>query len=111
MGAIGQIDIDGVSGNAYRFDIYDRETVFNEIPAVYLLSKRTENQDKRGFNHTYIYFGQTENLYNRMMTHHKKECFDKYGANCISVLAVDDEKVRLEIEYDLIKKHSPPCND
>ena len=111
MEKISQIDISSLSGETYSFDVYDQQSVLKEISVVYLISKRTEKQDKSGFYHTYIYFGQTENLYNRMITHHKTECFVKHGANCISILAVDDEKRRLEIERDLIKQHSPPCND
>ncbi|WP_114911531.1 GIY-YIG nuclease family protein [Acidibrevibacterium fodinaquatile] len=108
MEKIGKIDIRGLSGETYRFDVYDQQSVLKAISVVYLISKRTENQDKSGFYHNYIYFGQTENLYNRMINHHKAECFVKHGANCISILAVDDEKRRLEIEGDLIKQYSPP---
>lgn len=82
MSKIGTITLTGASGNKYEFNIYPFGTEFNDIGAVYYISKRTV----------------------------KADCFSRYGANCISTHREDNEENRLSIESDLIEAYKPPCN-
>jgi hypothetical protein len=55
--------------------------------------------------------GQTGDLSNRPLNHHKKACFDRHGANALLILLESSERSRLAIERDLITALNPPCND
>ena len=105
MAKLGTITLTGKSGNAYDFNIYDRETDFKAIGAVYVMSK--VNSSNR---YAIIYVGQTGDLSDRPLNHHKTKCFDKNGADKVHVHAEDGEKKRLAIEADLIENYNPTCN-
>jgi len=108
---LGEIALTGESGQTYTFTVYTRETDFYALGAVYLMSKRTSKLGGEGATHAFIYIGQTGDLSDRPLNHHKTECFDKHGANCVSVYLESDEKKRFAVETDLVRKNKPPCND
>ena len=64
-----------------------------------------------GGSHQFIYVGQTGDLSNRPLNHHKKGCFDRHGANSLLIHVEANERSRLTIERDLIELLDPPCND
>jgi hypothetical protein len=110
MAKLGAMTLTGQSGQKYQFDVYPLTTTFKAVGAVYYISKRTPKQDGGG-DHSKIYIGQTGDLSDRFDNHHKADCFEKRGANCISVHTDDDEDSRLTKEADLIDAYKPPCND
>lgn len=110
MAKIGNLTLEGASGNKYKFKVYLFDATFKEFGAVYYISKRTENSDGKG-SHTGIYVGETGDLSTRFNSHHKEGCFKEKNANCKSILLEEDEDKRLEIESDLIEHLNPPCND
>ena len=102
------IEFTGASGKNYTFQIYDFQTNFNAVPAVYVVTRR---QKENGvYSHTVLYVGQTDNLFERFENHHKANCFRNNYANAICVRVEYNEQVRLNIESDLIRKYRPPCN-
>ncbi len=101
--------VKGKSGQSYSFAVYTRDTEFKALGALYLMSKRTPKPDGGG-SHQFLYIGQTGDLSNRPLNHHKKSCFDKCGADHVSVYLEPNEKKRLEIETDLIQGNDLPCN-
>ena len=109
MSKLGSLEIAGASGTKYSFAVYSLDTSWNEVAAVYVVTKRTPKPGG-GASHSFIYVGQTDNLKERHMNHHKAECFTKHGANCLCVLVEEREETRLRIEADLLKGNMWPCN-
>jgi hypothetical protein len=107
---LGTIDLKGASGASWTFDVYPRETTFRALGAVYVQSVRTPKAGGGG-SHQFIYVGQTGDLSNRPLNHHKKGCFDRHGANALLIYVEGSERTRLAIERDLINSLKPPCND
>lgn len=96
------IVLNGNSGNHYAFTQYGINSIFPSVGGVYLITK---GWDK------YIYLGQTENLSNRFINHHKKECYDSHGADYIWFLKKEDEEERKFIEKDILERIQFPCNE
>jgi len=109
MTKFGTVKFEGKSGTSYEFTAYERGSSFNKIGAVYFVTKRTKSQSG-SFSHTRIYVGETGNLSERMAQHHRKDCFDQHGANCICVYPESDDMVRLAIEKDIMENYDLPCN-
>lgn len=90
----------------YTFNLYAKDTNFNSVKAIYLISKRSNE-----WNHTFIYIWQTEDLSTRFGNHHKQQCFEQNGYNCIGVMQIASQSDRDYIEKDLIEHNSPlSCN-
>src|SRR6516225_5000509 len=71
VATLGTIDLKGASGKSWPFDVYLRETAFKAVGAVYVQSVRTAKTGGGG-SHQFIYVGQTGNLSNRPLNHHKE---------------------------------------
>lgn len=111
MSKVGEWVLTGKSGREYPFVVYTRDTDFKALSAIYVMSKRTVKPGSGGGTHYIIYIGQTGDLSDRPLNHHKKACFDREGADHVSIYLVEGgEKKRLEIEADLIEAYDPPCN-
>lgn len=110
MPSLGKMTLKGASGKDYTFEVYHRSTEFKALGAVYLISKRSPNPDGKGGTHTFLYLGETGDLSSRPLNHHKKQCFDKHGADHVSVFLISDSQQRLDAETDLIRGHNLPCN-
>ncbi|WP_432799981.1 GIY-YIG nuclease family protein [Poriferisphaera sp. WC338] len=78
------------------------------IPAVYFIIRLTNSGDS--FKQTLLYIGETQDLKQRFLNHHKDECYNKNNANMICILEVNNEEKRFEIEQDMIAAYQPPCN-
>lgn len=109
MTKYGTVKYTGKSGATYEFKAYSRDTKFKAIGAVYFMTKR-ESDGEGGHSHSRIYVGETGNLSNRPLNHHRKDCFDKNGANCVCIYAEGDGDTRLKIEKDLRLNYDPVCN-
>jgi predicted GIY-YIG superfamily endonuclease len=110
MAKIATLTLSGKSGDKYDFNVYQFDTSFKQVAAVYAVTKRYKKQDG-SHTHTIIYIGQTDNLSERFDDHHKAECFSRNNANCICVHKETSEKERLRIESDLLAARDPDCND
>ncbi len=110
MAKLGDLTVAGESGQDYKFEVYPQGTSFKEVGAVYLVTKRTHKPDGTGA-HEFLYVGETGDLSTRFDGHHKQECFDENGANCICVHVDSSQKSRLAKESDLLGAHDWPCND
>jgi hypothetical protein len=109
MARFGTIVFEGVSGQKYTFTAYSRDTSFKAPGAVYFMTKRTEVPNS-GASNIKIYVGQTGDLSNRPLNHHRKSCFDRFGANCVCIYLEEDNNMRNSIEMDIMRKYDPPCN-
>ena len=110
MSKYGDITFTGKSGTTYPFEAFSWDTSFNAVGAVYFITTRTRKPDSGG-SHENVYIGQTSNLSERFDDHHKANCFNRNGANCICVHVDSNEKSRLNKEADLIAGNTTPCND
>ena len=109
MAAIGTMTVTGVSGEAYEFSAYPWGTVFKPLGAVYVITKRTIKPDGSA-DYSPIYVGYTGDLSACFDNHRKADCFERYGANCICVLGVEDEQLRSKIRLDIMGQYNPICN-
>ena len=92
----------------YNFEVFPIDIEFDEVPAVYIISKR--KLDKNGkAHHALVCIGQTESIVNELKKHKKGKCVKKLKANVVSLLVNDVEKERLKIEEDLKSAHAIPC--
>lgn len=105
MSKIGTITLKGCSGQNYEFSIYPLGTNFKSIGGVYYISKRIDK------THSHIYLGTTEDLSSRFDDHHKQRCFNRNGANCISVHVNQSKEGRELIEKDILCKYNFACNE
>jgi len=108
MSKLGTITLTGESGKKYEFAIYPRSDSFKALGAVYVQSKR-EIQDGKG-DHTFIYVGETGDLSDRPLNHHRKACFDREGSNSVLLYLESDKTKRLDIETDIRNGYDMPCN-
>ena len=108
MGKIADATFHGETGT-YNFGVYTTDTVFIDVGAVYIFSKRVIGSDGRG-THTLLYIGQTSSLEDRIPYHEKWPCVQQYGVNCICVHQDDDTNSRIAKENDLLAVNNPPCN-
>lgn len=109
MAKISAVTFKGKSGKEYAFDVWHMDQAFNDVGAVYAVTRRYKNGNT--YSHDIIYVGETGDLSTRFGDHHKADCFEEHSANCICTHREKDEDSRLAKEDDLIKKHKPVCND
>lgn len=110
MAKLSDATFTGASGEKYAFAVYPMDPSFRVVGAVYAITRRYEN-NKGGFSHEIIYVGETGDLSTRFDDHHKWDCFVRHNANCICTHVDNGEDSRLAKEDDLIRQHSPDCND
>ncbi len=108
MSKIADATFHGKEG-IYNFGVYTTDTVFIDVGAVYIFSKRIQGSDGK-YSHTFLYIGQTHSLEDRIPYHEKWSCAIKNGANCICVHQDDDINSRRAKEADLLAITNPPCN-
>jgi len=109
MAKLNTMTLTGASGTKYVFNVYPRSDTFKAVGAVYFLSVRTAKPDGSG-THNWVYVGETGDLSERPLNHHRKACFDRHGSNAILLHVEGDHKKRLTIETDLREAYDPPCN-
>lgn len=93
----------------YDFKVFELNDIFEPIPAVYIISKRKTDRNKRG-HHALICIGETASIADEIKRHRKGKCVKKHAANVVSILPEADAKMRLRIETDLKAAHSVACN-
>ena len=105
----------GVSGkkyifdNMYTFDDFDTlKNAFKAVEAVYIFTVRLLNGDE--YTHELVYCGETGNLSTRFDNHHAEYCIKRNNANCISIMTINGEELRKQIEADILKGNTFPCN-
>ncbi len=95
--------------NHYDFEVFDLGELFEQIPAVYIISKRITDNRKKG-HHTLVCIGETNSVADEIKKHRKSKCLKKNHANVISLLKEEDAQKRLKIETDLKAAHSIQCS-
>lgn len=91
----------------YGFQVYPLDAEFEDVSAIYVISKRKIDKQKRG-HHALVCIGQTDSILGEIKRH-KNKCIKKHNANVISILLEENEKKRLRIEEDLKSAHAIAC--
>lgn len=94
----------GISGAAYHFKVYVLNSGLSSIEAVFAISSRICQLDGRE-RHNFLYVGQTDDLAESLSRFQKLSWIEQHNANCLFVLAEDDEGKRKEIVEDIKKNH------
>ena len=90
----------GISGVVYPFHVYVFDSELSSIQAIFAISSRICQVDGKE-RHRLFYVGQTDDLA-ECLSYFQKISWIKYsGANCLLVLAEDDEVKRTEIFEDI----------
>ncbi|CAN5505259.1 hypothetical protein BH10ACI1_BH10ACI1_26870 [soil metagenome] len=93
----------------YDFKVFQINEEFEAVKAVYIISKRKTDRQKRG-HHKLVCIGQTDSIFEEIKKHRKSRCLRQNEANVISLLPEENESKRLKIETDLKAAHSISCN-
>lgn len=94
--------------NRYDFTVFPLDAVFEDVPAIYIISRRTVDKSKKA-HHALVCIGQTESLLDELRKHKKDKRAKKFAANSISLLHEENEIRRLKIETDLKAAHAIRC--
>lgn len=97
----------GKSGRTYKYGVYPIDETFEKgVPANYLYAK------KRRSGWEAMYIGETSEASERMTGNSKDQCARDKGATHIHFhKGSAEESERKDEAEDLIKVHSPQCND
>lgn len=95
--------------NRYDFQVFPLDFEFENVPAIYVISRRKTDSKKRA-HHALVCIGQTDSVMNELKKHTQSKCVTKHEANVISILPERSEKKRLKIEEDLRAAHAIVCN-
>lgn len=98
------------NGKVYLFDTFEKNVIPPEKGAVYIFTKRTQNNNGV-YSQSPLYIGQCGNLLDRIPKHEKWKCVEKYGCTHINFLYIPNEQERLNIETALRHNYVTPCND
>lgn len=104
MGLIETIKLVGQNGHEYLFDVYPKQTTFDDVLCLYAFLTPV-----LGGYHV-LYIGQTIDLVQRLANHHKWVEASQHGfmyvAVCrdVTLLSLDAD------EENLIRHYSPVCN-
>jgi hypothetical protein len=93
----------------YDFQIFPLDEKFEQIKAVYIISKRKTDRKKRG-HHKLVCIDQTESIVDGIKKHKKDKCIKHNEANVICLLKEENETNRLRIAADLREAHMIACN-
>ena len=93
------------TGTEYTFEVYPKDTTFNDVAGVYLFTKRDSNK-----THDILYIGETESFRDRPLGwgHEKWGSAIRMGLTHICVLQTSN---RESIERKLIAAYNPPLNE
>ena len=95
--------------NRYDFQVYPLDFEFENVSAIYVISRRKTDSKKRA-HHAFVCIGQTDSLPGELAKHTRSKCVKRHEANVVSILTEPNEKKRLKIEEDLRAAHAIVCN-
>ena len=93
------------NGRTYEFEVYPKETKFNNIVAIYAFLAPTLG------GYYLLYIGKTTELGNRLENHHK---WHEALRNGFEYVGVCRDVTLLSLDLDeraLIQRHRPPLNE
>lgn len=108
-GRISTAFFEGASGERYRFEVYQMDTVFKQgLGGVYVIARRSKL--KEGFDLEPLFIGEKEDIYFLQGYHPQQNCYLKHGANCKCIHIESNKKLREAMVEDLFDHYKPACN-
>ncbi len=109
MATSNKINLTGLSGTVYTFDICAKGASFNHVSAVYAFAQLWQtasgNLDGKIF-----YIGESCDLANRLCGHEKLALANWMGCTHILAKYISGENQRKAVEEDLIREFKPQLN-
>jgi len=109
MVKLPDIAIKSITGQKYKFATYSIDHPCREMPGVYLVTHRAQQEDGEGLHH-YLSVGETDNLSQWREQQSPIQCWTAYEANCIAVLFEPDYQIRLRIVDEIRESYELPCD-
>jgi hypothetical protein len=115
-----QVTLRGMSKRAYLFEVYRREAIpdLGEIGAVYVHARSTAAdaastlpRDATGVAFEPGYIGSTAELARREAEHDRHGHFIGFAFDVVLILRLEQDKIRTDIEGDLIELYRPVLNE
>lgn len=93
-----------ILGYSFEGPYYEMTTNFNEAGAVYVILDRSNNK---------IDVGETDRLKTRLVTHERRNCWERYCGKDIYVATLGEEnkEKRLIIEKRIRNSYRFPCGE
>ena len=95
----------GASRRQYQFEIQPLWDPQPAVPGCYIFTRRETNG-----RYTLIYIGETGNLSERLIDHHKWPCITHYKATNLCVHFTESKLGAASIEKDLLENYDTLCN-
>ena len=108
--SLGNVHINGASGQSYLFHAFALDTVFDQVGAVYFITSRNALKDGR-VAHSRIYCGETANLSSQSWNKEQAASFKSHGANCICIFLSEDAQLRHTVEEDIHSNYRLLCKE
>lgn len=109
-GKISTAFFEGDSGERYRFEVYQMDTIFKQgISGVYVIARRSKLNES--FDLEPLFIGEMNDLYFLQGYHRAQNCYLKQGANCKCILIEEKKETRALVVEDLLHKYNPICNN
>jgi len=95
----------GKSGKTYEFEVWGKNTTWNEVACVYTVTRKLADG-----RYGCIYIGETDNMRNRFSGHENESCFDRHNWTHVCTYRENNSDERLRIEADILANYNWPCN-
>ena len=96
----------GRTRRQYQFEVRPLHDPQPAIPGCYIFATKQAND-----RYALVYIGQTGNLSERFVNHHKWPCIMNHQATHLCVYFTDTTAQAKVIERDLLENYAPSCND
>lgn len=113
MSKIEDVTLSDNIGNEYTFEVYPKESRFDDVAGVYAFTRRSANQ--YGVWHKILYMGETGSLKRRQLHsyHHKLGLAQRRRMTHICVLQTRGlgKSERQKLQENLIAEYDPCLNE
>jgi hypothetical protein len=108
MATASTVQFHGKSGDVFDFIVQDLTKAPTISEGVYIVSRREENFTD-ATHEIIIYIGQSVDITTKFPDHFKKDCFEKFNANCLCIHVEESEPKRQAIREDLLRNYDVKC--
>ena len=105
------IQLSGRSGETYTFTAFDTVPVFKrDVACIYYLSQWYKAEDGK-FYHRPLFIGETDDFNRTFHEYWVRSVYKGERFDTVSILQVNDARLRSDVVFDLIKKLQPVHNE
>jgi hypothetical protein len=109
----GRVNLNGESGRAYAFEVYDAAGAIDDVAAVYIYarSRSAAEGPTTGGGFDVGFVGRTEAMGQRAQEHERLGHFVGHGFDTLLILRIAHEPIRAAIADDMIAAYRPVLNE